>query len=106
MPPTTRKTPQDHKAKVTGFTFDADGKTYTLPHPSVALANLPGRALRDAMLGDEGEQLKFGMRCIEAVDADPTALDALYSLPAPDMVDVIGRWMSSTDPSGATLPQS
>lgn len=110
MPPAARKTPQDRKPKTKtppAFTFEGlDGKTYELPHPSAAVGNLPGRVLRDAMLGGDGDQVKFGMLCVEAVDADPVSLEALYDLPSPKMLDILGRWMSSLDASGASLPQS
>lgn len=110
MPPTARKTPQDRKPKTKAtpaFTFEGlDGKTYELPHPSAAMGNLPGRVLRDAMLGGEGDQAKFAMMLVEACDADPASMDALYELPAPKMMEVIGEWMKSLDASGASLPQS
>ena len=114
MPPAARKTPaprkpQDHKPKATkpdGFTFEADGATYTLPHPSAALAKIPGKAFRDAMLGGEIGELKFALVCVEAVDADPATLEALYSKPTDEMLTILGKWMGSADMSGATLPQS
>ena len=98
--------PQDHKPKAAvGFQFDgADGKSHTLPHPSEALALLPGRAFRDALMDGEEGQLKMAFRCLElVVDDDNPALDALYDLPAPDMIEVVATWFSSADPSGATL---
>jgi len=113
MPPAARKTPprkpQDHKPKATkpdGFTFEADGVTYTLPHPSAALAKIPGKAFRDAMLGGEIGELKFALVCVEAVDADPATLEALYAKPTDEMLTILGKWMGSADMSGATLPQS
>lgn len=107
MPPAARKTPQDRKPKAsTGFTFDHDGKTHTLPAPSGALATIPGRAFRDAMLGGEIGELKFALTCLESVGASPEALDALYSKPTADMLEIAGRWMQSADLSGATVPQS
>jgi len=119
MPPAARKTPaprkpQDHKPKATkpkatkpdGFTFDHDGVTYTLPHPSAALAKIPGKAFRDAMLDGEIGELKFALVCVEAVDAAPATLEALYAKPTDEMLTILGKWMSSADMSGATLPQS
>jgi len=106
MPP-TRKTPQDHKAKASdGFTFDHDGKTYTLPAPSQALANLDGRALRDAVLGGQMGEIALGFRCLEAVGADQAAIDAVYAKPVTETAALIASWMQSADLSGATLPQS
>lgn len=104
---TTPRKPQDRKPKASaGFTFDHDGQTYTLPAPSQALAKIPGRAFRDAMLDGEIGELKFGLRCVEAVDAAPEALEALYSKPTDEMLGLLGKWMQSADMSGATLPQS
>lgn len=106
MPP-QRRTPQDHKAKTTGdFTFERDGVTYTLPHPSQALANLDGRALRDAVLGGQMGELALGFRCLEAVGADPAAIDAIYAMPVEQTSITILEWLRSADLSGATLPQS
>jgi len=104
MPPTTRRTPQDHKPS--GFTFDHDGKTYSLPAPSVALGNLDGRALRDALLGGQIGEIQLAFRCLEAVGADDAAIDAIYSMPVASTTDVVVRWLRSADMSGATLPQS
>ena len=103
-----RKAPQDRKPKaVEGFQFTgADGKSHTLPHPSDGLKLLPGRAFRDALMDGEEGQLRMAFRCLELVvdkDADKVTLDALYDLTAPDMIEIVGTWFSSADPSGATL---
>lgn len=101
-----RKAPQDRKPKaVEGFQFTgADGKGHTLPHPSDGLKLLPGRAFRDALMDGEEGQIRMAFRCLELVvdDGDP-ALDALYDLQAPDMIEIVATWFSSADPSGATL---
>lgn len=104
MPPQNRKAPQDHKPK--GFTFTHDGKTYSLPAPSQALANLDGRALRDAILGGQMGELALGFRCLEAVGAEQEAVDAIYAMPVAETAATIADWMKSADLSGATLPQS
>jgi len=105
--PSTARKPADRKPKATaGFEFTVAGKTYTLPHPSAALAKIPGRSFRDALLGGEEGEMKFGFVCLEAVDADPESIDAVYDLPADEMIALIGRWMGSIDKDGATLPQS
>lgn len=100
-------TPQDHKAKkATSFTFEAAGKKYTIPLPSVGAENVPGRAMRDALLdGDEGEA-RLGFLLLEACGAKQEAIDALYDLPTPAMLRVIGEWMRLGDGKGASLPQS
>lgn len=107
MPP-ARKTPQDRKPKATepgGFTFEHDGDTYTLPAPSEALTQIPGRALRDALLDGEEGQLRLAFRCVEATDVTDETLDALYDKPAPEMTAIIMDWFRSADASGATLPE-
>jgi hypothetical protein len=107
MPP-ARRTPQDRKpkAKPGEYTFDHDGKAYVIPPPSDALADIPGRAFRDALLNGEDGQLRFAFVCLEKVTADAAVLDALYSKPAPEMLEIVGAWFQSADLSGATLPQS
>lgn len=102
--PAPKKAPQDHKPK--GFHFEHDGKTYTLPAPSQALANLDGRALRDAILGGQMGELALGFRCLEAVGAEQEAVDAIYAMPVAETAATIAAWMQSADLSGATLPQS
>jgi len=99
-----KKAPADHKPK--GFTFDHDGRTYTLPAPSQALANLDGRALRDALLGGQMGEIQLAFRCLEAVGADQATIDAIYAKPVAETTDVVVRWLRSADMSGATLPQS
>ena len=97
-------TPADRKPKTpSGFTFDAvvrddDGKprtkTFALPPGETAVPKIPGKFLRDAYMdGDEG-QMRLGFAMLEAVDADQGALDALYAMPAPEMLEVIQAWMT------------
>lgn len=104
-----RKKPADRlpkTAKPGVFTFEHGDRTYELPPPSAALEQIPGRVLRDAMLGGDEGELRFGFLCLEAVGVPQETLDAIYDKPAPEMMDVIGRWMRSGDLSGATLPES
>lgn len=103
--PAPRK-PQDRKPKGQGFTFDHDGETYALPAPSGALATIPGKAFRDALMGGEEGQLRFAFTCLEAVEPEPSALEALYSKPTPQMLALVMEWFQSADLSGATVPQS
>lgn len=106
MPPAPKK-PQDRKPKAAaGFTFEHDGETYSLPAPSAALATIPGKAFRDALMGGEEGQLRFAFTCLESVDADPAALEALYAKPTPQMLPLVMQWFQSADLSGATVPQS
>lgn len=100
-------TPQDRKPKKTGtFTFKAAGKTYTLPPASKGAEKVPGRVMRDALLdGDEGET-RLGFLLLEACGAKQEAIDALYDLPAPAMLKLMGQWMQAGDGKGTSLPQS
>lgn len=106
--PAPRK-PQDHKPKVSkvdGFPFTAAGVEYVLPFAEKALGSVSGRQLRDATIGGTEGQLALGFTMLEAVEADRAALDALYDLPAADMLVILERWMGTARPNGATLPQS
>lgn len=100
------KQPQDHLQKAKPFAFKHDGKRFTLPPPSDALGRVPGRALRDAVMDGGEAEVRLGFLCLESVDADPAALDALYAKPVADMTRIVGEWMQSKTPDGATLPES
>lgn len=82
--------------KETTYTFTHDGATYHLPASSTAVPHITGKVLRDAFMdGDEG-QLRLGFTLLEHVDADEGAIDALYSMPAPDMLEHVKEWMQFT----------
>ena len=103
----TPKKPQDRiPKKSSGFTFDHDGETFTLPAPTEALAKIPGRALRDAFMDGTQGEMKLAFHAVEAVGADPAAIDALYAKPAPEMTEVILAWFRGAEVEGASLPQS
>jgi hypothetical protein len=95
------KTPQDHQPKAADAAYsftvaDDNGKprTYRLPPGETAVSKIPGKFLRDAYMdGDEG-QMRLGFAMLEAVDADQGALDALYAMPAPEMLEHVQAWMS------------
>lgn len=102
------KKPQDRlPKKVIGYSFDHEGKTFVIPPPSEALANLPGRVFRDAVMeGPAGEQ-RLAFVALELVVTDATVLEALYAKPAPQMIEIVQDWFqSAADTSGATVPQS
>lgn len=99
-----RKAPADHKPKVAKpGTFTHDGKTYVLPPPSAALEQLPGRALRDALLGGQEGEIKLAFLALEACGAEPGAVDALYEKPIPEMMAVVGPWLAQANLDGASL---
>ena len=96
--------PQDHKPKKGApFKFTAGGKSYTLPLASKGRAKLTGRDLRDATMGDEGAQLGYLFKALEAAEPKPEALDALYAMPQDDMMDVLQAWGEHGDGDGASL---
>jgi hypothetical protein len=107
MPP-ARRTPQDRKpkAKPAEYTFEHEGKTYVIPPPSDALAQVDGRTFRDALMNGEAGELKLGFTCLELVCTDPETLDALYAKSVVDTCQIVGEWFQSADLSGASLPQS
>lgn len=101
------KKPQDHLPKTSGrFTFEHDGKTFELAPPSDALTKIPGRALRDGLIGGEEGQMRFGFLLLEAVEPPAATLDALYAKPAPEMLGIVEAWLTSVDLSGASLPNA
>lgn len=103
------KTPQDRKPKVTKYSFtDVDGKRHTLPLASESAVKIPGKMTRDVIMDpdDEQAQLRLGFAMLEASGVAQETLDALYAKPTPDMLEVMGEWMTHGDGKGATVPQS
>lgn len=75
------------------FTFEHQGETFKIPSALTKYDQVPGRLVRDAYMdGDEGE-MRLGFTLLELVDAEPAALDALYSKPAPEMLAIFRDWM-------------
>ena len=108
--PKTVKQPTDHKPREDeprNYTFEWDGSAYTLPPPDSAVDKIPGQVLRDAYMEGEEGQMRLGFAMLEHVEADPAALDALYSLPAPEMLDHLQKWMEvRSEATSATVPES
>jgi len=105
MPP-KKKQPQDHRPKQTGddvavfsptpvntYTFTWEDTEYHLPAAASAVDKVSGRALRDAYMDGEAGQMRLALTMLELVDADPGALDALYDMPGPVMLQHIAAWM-------------
>ena len=87
------KQPQDHlPAKGQPFTFTAKGKTYTLPPAELGREAMTGRDFRDAVMGGEATMLAYTFKILEAAKPDKAALDALYSLPQVDMLNIVTAW--------------
>ena len=111
MPPVARKpkAPQDrHPAKGALFSFVGhDGKSHTLPLASEGAEKVSGRVMRDAFMGaDSGGELKLGFAMLEACGAPQPVVDALYDLPSPECLKVLGEWMGHGDGQGTSAPQS
>lgn len=110
--PTTPRKPQDRKPKSppknAPVTFvGADGQTYALPAPTTALERMTGRDIRDALLSqDKAEEARMAFRILERCEPGQDVLDALYDLPAAEMLGIVGRWMPTPNAEGVTLPQS
>lgn len=107
-----KKQPQDHKPKQSNVPawrqfVGVDGETYTLPADAMkGLKKLTGREFREALEGGEAEA-RMGFRLLEGSEPDEGVLDALYDLPVPETVRIIGTWSQSAQgANGATLPQS
>lgn len=104
-----QKQPQDRKPKRSAsvYRFTWDGQSYQLPSGETAVDKVPGRALRDAYMDGEDGQMRLGFAMLENVDADPAALDALYAMPAPIMLDHLQKWMEvRADETSATVGES
>lgn len=100
-------TPQDRKPKkATKFTFTVGSKTYTLPLASKGADKVPGRVMRDALMGGDEGEMKLGFALLEACGADPKVVDVLYDLPMPRCLKILGDWLKLGDGDGASLPQS
>lgn len=95
------KQPQDRKHKSDRYTFTVQtiegGKprrtTYRLPPASDAAGKVSGRFLRDAYMGGDEGEARLAFATLEAAVTDQAALDALYAMPAPDMLDHVKAWM-------------
>ena len=75
------------------FSFEHDGKPYSIPSALTKYDEVPGRLIRDAYMdGDEGE-MRLGFTLLEMLDADPAAIEALYDMPAPEMLATFKAWM-------------
>lgn len=98
--------PQDHKPKAEAaavFTFEHDEKTYTLPPVETVAKRVSGQMMRDAVMdGDEG-QLRMSFFMLEQLEDSKEAINALYSMPASDMLPLIEAWMKFKAPSGVNL---
>lgn len=79
------------------FTFPAGGKIYTLPDPLTAAKKVDGRVFRDALLDGEEGQMRMAFKLLEGGSVPKETLDALYHLPGPRMLEIVGKWMQRGD---------
>lgn len=89
--PTDRK-PKAKAAKV--YTFRHKGKTYQLPSGETVAEKIEGRYLRDAAMDGEDGALRLGFAMLEKVEGTPGAVEALYSMPAGEMMEHVFAWMN------------
>ena len=75
------------------FTFEHDGKTFGIPSALTKYDEISGELIRDAYMDGDSGEMRLGFTLLELVDAEPGALDALYSKPAPEMLDIFRDWM-------------
>lgn len=97
--------PQDRKPKAasTAFTFTAGDATYTLPPAQSVASHVDGRTMRDAVMGGEEGQLRLAFTMLDALDTEPGTLDALYGMPAPEMLEIVQAWMTHKPADGVSL---
>jgi len=98
--------PQDHKPskaaqaardRTAMFSFTAGGVEYALPSPEQSAGKVSGRFVRDAVMGtDEAAQVRLAFATLEASDPDEGALDALYELPAQEMLTIVTEWFEAS----------
>ena len=104
---TAPRKPQDRKPKAvdlpTDFTFEHDDVTHTLPVVETVAATVPGRTMRDAVMGGEEGQLRLAFYMLEKLDGAEDAIDALYSKTAPEMLQIVEAWMKFKPAAGVSL---
>lgn len=106
--PKGAKRPTDHKPPADDdlYEFTWHDTTYRLPLATEGVDKVSGRQFRDAVMDGEEGQLRLGFAMLEAVVTDETALDALYSMPAPAMLEHVKAWMAKAREGEATVGES
>jgi len=117
---TAPRKPQDRKPKATEqpsqFTFEHAEKTYELPSVESVASLVSGRTMRDAVMDGEEGQLRLAFFMLEKLDLSDLdaakdddeaprlkTLDALYSKPAPEMLEIVQKWMTFKPAGGVSL---
>lgn len=96
--------PQDRKPKKDAvFTFtDLDGHVHVLPDITEdAAEKVPFRYTRRLVMNpdDQMAQMAQAFALLDVVGADPSAIEALESLPTKDAVEIAGDWMGESQRS-------
>ncbi|MCC3277533.1 hypothetical protein LJ753_16840 [Arthrobacter sp. zg-Y20] len=100
--------PQDRLAKKAdegeNFTFEHDGESFELPPASTVAHCITGRQTRQSVIDGDLGQLRLAFLLLDALgdDADE-AREVLYSMPSPDMMPIVFRWLSFKPADGASL---
>lgn len=92
--PTTRPADRKPKQGKRFYTFRLDGKTYKLPAAETVAGSIAGRYLRDASMDGEEGQLRLGFAMLEKLPDCAEAVDALYELPAGEMMTHVLAWLT------------
>lgn len=106
-----QKTPQDRKPKGDAYQFTVSvggkPKTFRLPSAEDASGRVPGRFLRDASMNGQEGQIALSFATLEAAGADQAAIDALYDMPATQMLEHIAAWLQfKASPEDASVGES
>jgi len=108
--PKAAKRPADHKKPDQDdelYEFTWEGTTYRLPLVTDGMEKVSGRRLRDAVMGGDEGQLRLGFSILESLDnLEPGTLDALYDMPAPEMLEHLKGWMERVREGQATVGES
>ena len=99
--------PQDRLPKAaeepTEYTFEHDGKTYSLPAAQTVADRVSGKVMRDAVMDGEEGQLRMSFFLLEELEGAEEAREALYAKPASEMLQIVEAWMKFKPKDGVTL---
>lgn len=99
--------PQDRKPKAaeepTVFTFEHDGKEFSLPPVQTVADRVSGKIMRDAVMGGEEGQLRMSFFMLETLEDADEAIEALYAKPASEMLELVEAWMNFKPANGVNL---
>lgn len=79
---------------MSAFTFTHNGKTYRIASSESVATKIPGRYMRDVVMGVDNAEIRLGFAMLEHVEADEGAVDALYEMSAEEMMKTLKDWMN------------